>query len=242
MTVRLTLRFLSGSNPALDRKSLWRYGLRMEKKRKPNIRGPILPKDELHRRYWVDGQTCNDIAREIGKDPKTVWKWMNDYGLPIKPRGHDPRQHFKHGHDVCVGRVVSDETREKIRQARVKDGSRGLFKADGTHVLKGRRGPDHSSWKGGVTPLRNAFYASDEWKAACVIVWHRDDAKCQNCGLDHRTIGRGKRKFHVHHIASFAAHPDLRASADNLMLLCDTCHRWVHSRANTEKKFIKGDK
>jgi len=199
-----------------------------------------LSKSELHQRYWVDGQTCNDIARAIGKDPKTVWSWMKAYGLPTKGRGQDERQHFKHGHDLCVGRVQKPETREKIRQARVKDGSKGLFCANGDHVLKGRKGKDHPSWQGGVTPLRNAFYASDEWKAACVSVWRRDDAKCRNCGLDHRTINRADRRFHIHHIASFAAYPDLRAVPENLILLCDTCHRWVHSRANTDKKFIMG--
>jgi HNH endonuclease len=200
-----------------------------------------LSRDELNRRYWVEGQTCNDIAREIGKDPKTVWSWMKAYGLPTKGRGQDERQHFKHGHELCVGRVQKPETREKIRQARVRDGSKGLFLANGDHVLKGRKGKDHPSWQGGVTPLRNAFYASGEWKSACVVVWHRDDAKCQNCGLDHRTINRAERRFHIHHIASFAAHPELRADPENLILLCDTCHRWVHSRANADKKFIVGE-
>lgn len=210
----------------------------MEKKRKPNIRGPIMQEDELRHRYWVIGQTCNDIAREIGKDPKTVWKWMKDHGIPTKPRGHDERQHFKPGHDICVGRSHSEETKEKIRQARVRDGSKGLFLPNGDHVLKGRRGRDHPSWQGGSIPIRNAFYASEEWKSACVTVWHRDDAKCQNCGLDHRTIDRKERSFHVHHIKGFARNPDLRAEPSNLILLCDLCHRWVHSRANADKKFI----
>jgi transposase-like protein len=201
-----------------------------------------LSKAELHLRYWVNGQTCNDIAREIGKDPKTVWSWMKAYGLPVKGRGQDERQHFKKGHDLCVGRAQKPETREKIRQARIKDGSKSLFLENGDHVLKGRRGEQIHSWKGGVSPLRNAFYSSDEWKTACVSVWKRDDAKCQNCGLDHRTIDRNVKRFHIHHIASFARYPDLRAAPENLILLCDTCHRWVHSRANTESKFINKDR
>lgn len=199
----------------------------------------MLSKHELHKRYWVRGETCNDIARDVGKDPKTVWYWMKQYGLPTKPRGHDPRQHFQKGHDICVGRVQKPETREKIRQARIADGSKSLFLPNGDHVLKGKRGKDHPSWQGGGTPARQAFYASEEWKAACVTVWHRDDAKCQHCGLDHRTINRNERSFHIHHIAGFLAFPELRADPENLVLLCDTCHRWVHSRANTESKFLR---
>jgi transposase-like protein len=196
-----------------------------------------LSKSELHRRYWVEGQTCNDIAREIGKDPKTVWSWMKAYGLPTKGRGQDVRQHFKKGHDICVGRVQKPETREKIRQARIADGSKGLFLPNGDHVLKGRKGKDHNSWQGGVSPLRNAFYASDEWKLACVEVWRRDNATCQNCGLRQADVDRKKYAFHIHHIKSFARYPELRAKPENLVLLCRPCHLWVHSKKNTENKF-----
>ena len=188
---------------------------------------------------YQSGMSCVDIGKLVNRDPKRVWEWLKGWGVETRPRGADERQHFKKGHDLCRGRVQSQETREKIRQARIRDGSACLFRPNGDHVLKGRKGKDHPSWKGGVSPLRNAFYASDEWKAACVSVWQRDDAKCQNCGLDHRNINRRERRFHVHHIASFASYPDLRAKPENLVLLCDTCHRWVHSRANTEKHFIK---
>jgi hypothetical protein len=196
-----------------------------------------LSKSELYRRYWLDGQTCNDIAREIGKDPKTVWSWMKAYGLPTKGRGQDARQHFGKGQPIPRGWKHSDETKEKIRQARFADGSKGLFLPNGDHVLKGRRGDQIHSWQGGVSPLRNAFYASDEWKSACVAVWRRDNATCQICGLRQSDVDRKKNAFHIHHIKSFARYPDLRAEPTNLVLLCRPCHLWVHSKKNTENKF-----
>jgi 5-methylcytosine-specific restriction endonuclease McrA len=30
----------------------------------------------------------------------------------------------------------------------------------------------------------------------------------------------------------------LRAEPDNLVLLCEACHRWVHSRANIGRVFL----
>lgn len=197
-----------------------------------------LTQDELQSLYWDQGLSCVDIGRMVGRDPKTVWAWMKSYGMETRPRGSDERQHFKKGHNLCVGRVMPDSAKEKLRQARLADGAKCLFKPNGDHVLKGRRGKDHPSWQGGSSPVRQAFYASDEWKAACVKVWHRADAKCERCGMDHRTIDREKVKFHVHHIYGFARFPHLRADENNLALLCAPCHRWVHSKANTDKEWI----
>lgn len=189
---------------------------------------------------YKSGMSCVDIGEKVGRDPKSVWNWLKDWGVKTRPRGSDERQHFPKGHNLNIGRKQTEETKEKIRQARILDGSKSLFLPNGDHVLKGRKGKEHPSWQGGVTPLRNAFYASEEWKDACSQVWQRDNAICQNCGLDHRDINRQIKKFHIHHIMSFARFPDLRADPSNLILLCDTCHRWVHSRANTDKKFIEG--
>lgn len=197
-----------------------------------------LTQDELQSLYWDQGLSCVDIGRMIGRDPKTVWAWMKSYGMETRPRGSDERQQFGKGKEIARGWFHSDETKEKLRQARIADGAKCFFKPNGDHVLKGKRGKDHPSWQGGSTPVRQAFYASDEWKAVCVKVWHRADAKCERCGLDHRTIDRNKVKFHVHHIYGFTRFPQLRADENNLALLCAPCHRWVHSKANTDKEWI----
>lgn len=196
-------------------------------------------KIELNGLYWTYGLDCVQIGKIYGKDPKTIWKWMKDWGLETRPRGSDERQLFKPGHEICKGRVLSDAHKEKLRQARIADGSKCFFRPNGDHVLKGKTGKDHPSWKGGSTPERQAFYASDEWRSACVSVWHRADAKCERCGLDHREIDRTKKKFHVHHVFSFTRYPDYRSDVDNLMLLCEKCHRWVHSRKNVDRLYIK---
>ena len=99
----------------------------------------------------------------------------------------------------------------------------------------GKRGKNNHRWRGGVTPERQAFYISQEWKAACSMVWARDDAVCQRCGRDKRV--QPNVPFHVHHIASFA-NRELRADINNLVLLCEACHHFVHSRKNAKREYL----
>ena len=99
-----------------------------------------------------------------------------------------------------------------------------------------RRGELNPRWLGGVTADRQSFYTSQEWKSACSSVWVRDDAKCQRCGLDHR-IDKGI-PMHIHHIVSFKVE-NLRADIGNLILLCEPCHHFVHSRRNLSYEFLQ---
>jgi hypothetical protein len=98
-----------------------------------------------------------------------------------------------------------------------------------------KRGELNPRWLGGITPERQAFYASREWKDACSFVWRRDDARCRRCAL-HRTE-QPDMPFHIHHIASFAVRAT-RAAPGNLVLLCEVCHRFVHSRGNVNREFL----
>lgn len=95
--------------------------------------------------------------------------------------------------------------------------------------MYGRTGENSSNWKGGITPERQEFYISDEWKKACSEVYKRDNAQCQRCG--------NKDNLHVHHIVTFA-NKELRADINNLVLLCAKCHRFVHSKNNITQEYI----
>ena len=44
-------------------------------------------------------------------------------------------------------------------------------------------------------------------------------------------------KLHVHHVIGFA-NKEIRADANNLVLLCVKCHRFVHSKKNINGEFI----
>lgn len=96
----------------------------------------------------------------------------------------------------------------------------------------GRRGPESPSWQGGITPERQALYASDEWRAAIKAVYARDQKCCRRCGAKQSA----DVKTHVHHIVGFRV-KTLRAAVTNLVLLCKPCHLFVHSRLNVNREF-----
>jgi len=193
----------------------------------------------LESEYCVNGKSANQIAREIGRDPKRVWEWIRDYGIQTRPRGTDYGQNFQPGHESPFkGKSHKQETKEKIRQARIKDGGVPFLK-DGVHWL---HHPDfqnkmHPNWKGGATPERQALYSTEEWADAVKAVWARDNATCQRCGKHHNTE-ESRGTFHIHHIVSFQV-KRLRSDPSNLILLCKPCHLWVHSKNNIKKDFIK---
>lgn len=69
------------------------------------------------------------------------------------------------------------------------------------------------------------------------FVWARDNACCRNCGKDWRTRDALEPSFHVHHVWTFQI-AALRANPAILVLLCQQCHRWVHSNANTTRAWL----
>jgi hypothetical protein len=97
----------------------------------------------------------------------------------------------------------------------------------------GRTGKQNPRWLGGVTPERQSLYSSQEWADVSKSVWKRDKGICQKCAWS-----KNPREMQIHHIVSFSE-KEMRAELSNLVLLCEDCHRWVHSRKNTGKEFVK---
>lgn len=194
-------------------------------------------KDWLYNQYIVKKRTANEISKEVGRDPKTVWSWLKKLDIPTRPRGGESSSgSFKKGQTLWVGRKHKQSTKDKIRKARLKDGHVPYLNKDGVHWLKGIKGQNHPCWKGGLTPERQKVYSSLEWVESVKKVWKRDKAICQNCGKHHNTE-KNRGNFHIHHIISFQ-NKDTQTKVDNLVLLCKKCHIWVHSKKNTKNKFI----
>lgn len=194
-------------------------------------------KEWLINEYVTKKRTCNDIAKELNKDPKTIWSWLKKNEIPTRSRGGDSSSgSFKKGSNLWLGKKHKPETKDKIREARLKDGHVPYLK-NGVHWMKGLESKNHPNFKGGLTPERQSLYSSNEWSEAIKKVWKRDNAICQKCGKSHNEE-KNRGNFHIHHLVSFQVR-ELRSEVSNLILLCKECHRWVHSNKNINKQFIK---
>src|SRR5690606_15295055 len=96
----------------------------------------------------------------------------------------------------------------------------------------GERNPN---WKGGITSERSSFDSSKEFKKARKMVWKRDNATCQKCG---DRFNHSQRTFEVHHIIPFE-YKKGRYDIENLVLVCNPCHNWIHSKRNKKNELIK---
>jgi len=179
---------------------------------------------------------CVQIAALVSRDHKTVWTWLKHYGIPTRSRGVACTHLFVKGQVTpFTGRKHSEATKAKLRAIAIADGRRP-FDPEVGPPFRGKRGAETPNWKGGVSPERQAFYASSEWKAALKIVWARANARCERCRVHHNGTPR-RGTFHVHHIVSFAVR-NLRAVPSNLALLCASCHRFVHSKRNVVRELL----
>lgn len=196
----------------------------------------LVTKDWLIEHYTIKGMDTSQIGRMLGRDPKCVWLWLKGFGIETRKRGHASTKPFKKGErSAFAGKKHSAETRARLREIAISDG-RVPYDPEVGPPMKGKRGPETSNWKGGVTPERAAFYSSKEWKAAVYAVKKRDNNTCQICGKV-KTAKDGQ-SFDIHHIVPFSYVP-LRSEPSNLIYFCEPCHYWVHGLENTEKKYIK---
>lgn len=100
-----------------------------------------------------------------------------------------------------------------------------------------KKGEINPNWKGGITPERQSFYQSQEWRKSCSFVWKRDNSTCQRCKIKQNE----GIPFHIHHIISFKS-KELRSEVSNLILLCKICHNFIHSKSNKNRDFLGGGK
>jgi hypothetical protein len=194
-------------------------------------------KEWLIKHYIEKKMDTTQIAHIVNRDPKSVWNWLKDFGIETRKRGDFSKNHFPKGYQSFLGKKHTEETKAKIRAISIAQGRVPYDPAVGSY-MKGRKGKDTPNWQGGISPERQAFYSSPEWGIAVKEVWKRDNATCCNCGK-HKSEYRAM-PFDIHHIAGFR-HKELRSVVSNLVLLCEPCHYWIHSRKNKEGKFMKDE-
>lgn len=133
----------------------------------------------------------------------------NDYGL-----GDSAVQYWLKKHGIKTRNV--GEVR-KIKRWGLSGSKNPMF---------GRMGALNPRWNGGHSPERQCAYARAAWKETAKEVLRRDGYRCRKCGAAHE----GGMKLVVHHVKAWAKHPELRFDKENLLTLCQDCHKKEHSK------------
>lgn len=128
----------------------------------------------------------------------------------------------------------SEETKEKLRQARAKQifGPTWRIRKSETAKRLGIRPPvyfgsDHPTWKGGHSRNKYGGNICARWRKS---VFERDDYRCVQCRA---RCGEGKKVIlQADHIKPWSLYPDLRFDINNGRTLCVSCHRRTPTYGN----------
>lgn len=207
---RLTTEEIAGMYgvcPETIRKKLIKLGVQ---RRTGNARRRFdPPKKELKALYQQF--SMRQIADKFGVGETVVWKRLKEHKITLK-------DYELGGHRRKPGRIFSEDHLAHIRKA-----------------AKARRGKwvgeKNPHWKGGLAAVNLRLRASGayrEWKRAALAL---AENRCQQCGVENSVICKccGVRvSLHVHHVFSFAKHPNKRFDPANSEVLCPKCHRSRH--------------
>ena len=117
------------------------------------------------------------------------------------------------------GKIVSEETKEKLRQALLGkqwDIERRL------EWSNRKKGEGNNNWKGGITSIHRKLRMSWKYRLWSENIRKRD-GKCLNCG--------SMKNLHAHHIERFLLNKEKQYDLDNGITLCAKCH-YIYHRKN----------
>jgi 5-methylcytosine-specific restriction endonuclease McrA/transposase len=192
-----------GVNAETVRLTLKRLGIQLNKNGGRRSFDP--PREVLESMYQE--KSMRDIANDFGVGETIVHKRLKEHGIILKEHGN---------HRLKPGRIFSEEHLENLRKSRIENA---------------KYGAENPNWRGGITDINRR--ARQNWQAR---VW-RENAlkqagnKCQECGVENGKTCECcgvKVKLHVHHVKSFAKHPEHRYDPTNSEVLCPKCHHNRH--------------
>jgi thymidylate synthase (FAD) len=137
---------------------------------------------------------------------ETVKKWVYLHGLTLNKAKSGTPNPWNRGLKQAYRLKLTAEQRQKRRER---------------SKLLTRRGEESNFWKGGVTEERTAIGA---WTRTIAPQIHEKfDYICQRC----RAQGG---RLHAHHLLPVYACPEKAYDLENLVTVCEDCHRLIHSQ------------
>lgn len=196
---------MHGVNAETVRKRLHEHGIAALKRGGRRSFDP--PKEVLEELYQT--KSMRDIAEHFGVGETVVFKRLKEHGIELKEHGN---------HRLKPGRVFTETHKKNIRKVAIE------------RAAYGEKNPN---WKGGLTEINRrerTGWEAREWRQQSL---ERANNRCEDCGVEN---GSGCEccgtniKLHVHHIHSFAKHPEIRFDPKNSEVLCPKCHHARHYR------------
>lgn len=171
-------------------------------------------------REWLErqraqGASVQEMADSAGVSYHTIRKWLRIHELQFSSgerdfaQGHTPWNAGVTGYTHRPHRI-SAEGRARLRASR--SGERSNFWRGGTSSERARIG----AWTSEHAPQVHARY----------------DYTCQGCGQRGGTL-------HAHHVLPVWLEPSRARDIDNLMSVCERCHREIHQSAEEELAFAQ---
>ena len=132
------------------------------------------------------------------------------------------------------GRKFSDEQKRNMSIARKGKNYSSMFKkgcpAPKTAFKKGQKPWNYID---GRSKLKSPNRYGDDWEAIRLIIYMRDNYKCQECGI---TMNEYKRPLDIHHKIPFLISHD--NSLNNLITLCRSCHMKIEKQVIKQQKVM----
>lgn len=199
-------------------------------------RAKPVTRDELHLMYTIQGLSTYDIGKIYNRDSTRVHDWLRDFNIPTRRRGENLKKGqavHNYGVNNCInsfaGKHHTTETRQNLSaQATGRPNPKIQGEKNGMAKRKGSLSP---LWRGGHTPHRLKVYATYQWRRIDRLVRKRD-VVCQRCGGSESALA-------VHHTKGFDG--TVNVDTSDLVLLCKSCHDWVHSRKNLQHTYLVAD-
>ncbi len=166
---------------------------------------------------YISGKSELYLANLFGCSTSAISRRLRKLG--VKPRPFSTK-----GLKPQLGKVLSKETKEKIRQRHI-----GKKIPKEIRMKMGSKGNKNSGYIDGRTPENKRIRHSVEYKLWREAVFQRDDYTCQLCGK------RGG-DINADHIKPFSQYPEFRTSIENGRTLCVKCHRKTETFGNGSKK------
>ncbi|MCU0570867.1 MAG: FAD-dependent thymidylate synthase [Oculatellaceae cyanobacterium Prado106] len=179
------------------------------------IVGEGLYRDKVWLQTQLDsGLTAQQIAQVAGCSIEAVKKWVYIHKLKLNKCKTGTPNPWNKGLKGAYHFNLTPEQKQ-ARRERTKQFT--------------RRGANSNFWKGGVTEERVAVGA---WtRTVAPQIHEKFDYICQRCG------DRGGL-LHAHHLLPVYAAPEKAYDLDNLVTVCEDCHRIIHNQ-NLELEFAQ---